>query len=121
MPGADALVGSLLFAAFRQFGQLGRADVLRTLSLGTLSDRVGHSLTFSQFIETDTVKVRHVEENVSTVARANESESFVCHLLDCAFGHRSHLFQTSFRNFARTTCPSQLIVTAGSLASELEK
>ena len=101
--------------------QLGGADVFRTLSFGALADGVVHSLTFSQFVKSDTIKVRHVEENVSTVGRANESETLVRHLLDCAFRHRSHLFITSIHNFARTTCPSQLIITAGSLASELKK
>jgi len=92
--------------------ELGGADVFRALPLRALADGVGYSLAFSQFVESDSVEIRHVEENVSTISSANETKSLVCHFLDCAFGHRSHLFKIKFRNFARTTCPSQLTITA---------
>ena len=82
---------------------LGWADILRARAFRALSDCEGHSLTFTEFFNPTTVEVRHMKENVATVSRADESESFVRYLLDRAFSHFSRFLKTDVRSAARTT------------------
>ena len=87
---------------------LGQADIFRARSFRALPDRERHSLTFAEFFETDTVKVRHVEEHVTAGSGVNESESFIRHPLDRAFGHNIHLLKTIVRSAPRQQRPSLL-------------
>ena len=64
-----------------------RLDVLGTRAFRTLAVCVGHLLAFMQFIETDTLEGRGVEEQVFVAPRLDEPESLVDQLLDCAFCH----------------------------------
>ncbi len=67
--------------------ELYRLDILGTWAFRALAFRVGHLLAYLQFVETDALEARFVEEQGFFAPRVDESEAFLRHVFDNVFFH----------------------------------